>query len=120
MKIQYLLALAVLCGVSSAVTAEEYCQAQAAPCVKQCCPYIDGTWSEEEQDCLYEDSGDETIEEMLQGPCGSCAAQMMTCLSTYGTAPLPPEPPPYQPSSSCCGSAALLGLLGVGAFLRRS
>jgi hypothetical protein len=124
MKIPYLtlLALFALCGASSAISAaaEQYCQQQATPCVKQCCPYIDGTWSEEEQDCIYPGAGDETLEEMLQGPCGSCAAQMMTCLSTYGEAPLPPEVPPYQHYSGCCATSALLGLLGAAAFLRRS
>jgi hypothetical protein len=129
MKLRYLPALFVLlalCGASSAQaagqysTAEQYCMQQSAPCLKQCCPNIQGTWDESQQDCIYPGSETETLEDILNGPCGNCANQMITCLSTYQDAPLPPTLPPYQPSSSsCCGSGAILGLLGAAVFMRR-
>ncbi len=121
MKLQYLpalFALFALCGASSAVTAEEYCMAQATPCVKQCCPDLGGTWSDADQDCIYPESGTETLDDMLNGPCGACAAQMLTCISTYQQAPLPPTIP-ATPSSGCCLSGALLALVGAAAFIRR-
>jgi hypothetical protein len=122
MKLTYLpvlLVLLALCGASYAVSAEEYCQEQATPCVKLCCPKIGGTWSDAEQDCIYSGSDNETLDDMLNGPCGSCAAQMITCITTYHEPPvLPPTQPPS--SSGCCLTGALLAFIGAAAFLRRS
>lgn len=121
MKLCYLFAFFLLCAVSSAVSAEVYCQQQASPCLKQCCPDIGGTWDAAQQDCVYPEKESETLEDMLNGPCGSCAQEMFVCLSNYeeGGTPEPYYPQTGAPSSGCCGSAALLAFLGAGMFLRR-
>jgi len=129
MKLPYLpalLALLALCAFSSAQAAdqysaaEQYCQAQSSPCLKQCCPDIGGTWDESAQDCMYPQNENETLQDMLNGPCGSCAQQMMDCISTYQETPTQPTTPTAQPTSSgCCGSIiAILAITGGAAFVR--
>lgn len=125
MKLRYLPALLVLlalCSASSAqsAAANAYCKQQIAPCLKQCCPNIQGTWDEATQDCIYPQSDTETLQDMLNGPCGTCAQQAIDCLTTYQE-PTQPTIPTAQPSSpDCCGSIiTILAITAGAAFVRR-
>ncbi len=129
MKLQYLpvlLVLLALCGASSAVTpgespsADAYCHQQITPCVKQCCPALQGTWDESQQDCIYSGSEDETLQDMLNGPCGSCAQQAIDCYSNYQEPTQPTIPTPEPSSPGCCGSIiAILAITAGAVFARR-
>jgi hypothetical protein len=79
-------------------------QVEDLQCAAQCCQGAGGTYSYSDETCVVTDSSD-------WNSAMSCEQQQNCCKSAGASNPT---------SSGCCASAALIGLVCVGAFMNRN
>ncbi|MCX8206071.1 MAG: hypothetical protein N3H30_02470 [Candidatus Micrarchaeota archaeon] len=112
MKLAQLLIIAIAFFGFAFAASQEYCMAQEASCIQQCCPYLEGEYDPTTHDCIYDES--KYSDDYLMQVCGTCMQRVSQCMQGTGESATPTPSGYDSGSASCCaGLALLIGAVGL-------